>query len=701
MAYDIGPRIGIKGEKEFNNQIQNINQNLKVLGSELKATTSKFEENANSQDALIAKNKILNQQLDVQKQKFSIIEAQIDKENSKLNDLANALKKATNEFGENSVEVQKAQNAYNKQAANVDKLKVGANETTTYINKLTREIKENDTALSEIDSGVRDAVTGLKKLGDEAKDTANDLDDVSDSANGMSESFAGAFAGGALAEQASNLVGAMKDVVDESKEYMKIMGALDSSSAHAGYTTEQTAETYMQLYGILADDQSAATTTANLQALGLEQDQLRKITEGTIGAWAKYGDSIPIDGLAEAINETVKTGTVTGNFADVLNWAGTSEDAFNEKLQATSSTSERAKIILDELANQGLVDVSKAFRENNAALIESNEANVALKESFAELSEMLLPIFTMITEALNYVLQGFLNLPEPVQNFIVILGGLLAVLSTVAPIIMAISAASTALNISMLPITATILAIAAAVAAIIVVFQNWGDIMEWFGSLFTNITNWIHEKWVDLTSEISLRFKNVMNDISNIANNIKNIFQGIINFIVGVFTGNWARAWEGVKSVFSNIVSGIANIFKSPINFMIDGINSFIRGLNRIKIPDWVPVVGGKGFHISQIPRLKVGMDFVPNDFYPAYLDYGEAVLTKEQNQKFRKMGGVEGMERLYDMKNRYILDSAYKVNPIQNITVENNTYIDGKKIAENTTTHITKNQSNRAFQFG
>ena len=118
MAYDIGPRIGIKGEKEFNNQIQNINQNLKVLGSELKATTSKFEENANSQEALVAKNKILNQQLDAQKQKFSIIEAQIDKENSKLNDLANALKKATNEFGENSVEVQKAQNAYNKQAAN-------------------------------------------------------------------------------------------------------------------------------------------------------------------------------------------------------------------------------------------------------------------------------------------------------------------------------------------------------------------------------------------------------------------------------------------------------------------------------------------------------------------------------------------------------------------------------------------------------
>lgn len=74
------------------------------------------------------------------------------------------------------------------------------------------------------------------------------------------------------------------------------------------------------------------------------------MTNAAIGAWATYGDSIPIDGLAESINETIQAGTVTGNFADVLNWAGTSEDEFNEKLAASKDVTERTNIVLNELA---------------------------------------------------------------------------------------------------------------------------------------------------------------------------------------------------------------------------------------------------------------------------------------------------------------------------------------------------------------
>ena len=143
--------------------------------------------------------------------------------------------------------------------------------------------------------------------------------------------------------------------------------------------------------------------------------------------------------------------------------------------------------------------------------------------------------------------------------------------------------------------------------------------------------------------------KNAMNNLSNwissIINNIKGIFNGIISFISGVFSGNWRQAWEGIKQIFSNIVSGFANIFKSPINWIIDGINTFISGLNKIKIPDWVPVVGGKGFNIGKIPRLKVGMDYVPSDFFPAYLDKGEMVLTAPEAQKVRSYGGIQGIE--------------------------------------------------------
>lgn len=126
--------------------------------------------------------------------------------------------------------------------------------------------------------------------------------------------------------------------------------------------------------------------------------------------------------------------------------------------------------------------------------------------------------------------------------------------------------------------------------------------------------------------------------------NITNIFRNIIDFIKNVFTGNWKAAWENVKDIFKSIVDGLGNIFKSPLNFIIDGINGFLGGLNNIKIPNWVPGVGGKGFNIPKIPRLKVGMDYVPSDFFPAFLDEGEWVLTKEEANLLRSLGGLEGM---------------------------------------------------------
>ena len=72
-------------------------------------------------------------------------------------------------------------------------------------------------------------------------------------------------------------------------------------------------------------------------------------------------------------------------------------------------------------------------------------------------------------------------------------------------------------------------------------------------------------------------------------------------------TLNWDKAWNGVKNIFKSIFDSLATIFKVPINLIIDGINGFISGLNKIKIPDWVPGVGGKGFNIKKIPKLEEG----------------------------------------------------------------------------------------------
>ena len=92
-----------------------------------------------------------------------------------------------------------------------------------------------------------------------------------------------------------------------------------------------------------------------------------------------------------------------------------------------------------------------------------------------------------------------------------------------------------------------------------------------------------------------------------IISSVQVIFMGLANFIGGVFSGNWKRAWIGVRQIFEGIVSGLSHIFKAPLNFMIDGINKFLSGIGKVKIPDWVPGVGGKGFSIPMIPRLAKG----------------------------------------------------------------------------------------------
>lgn len=93
-------------------------------------------------------------------------------------------------------------------------------------------------------------------------------------------------------------------------------------------------------------------------------------------------------------------------------------------------------------------------------------------------------------------------------------------------------------------------------------------------------------------------------------NSLKPMFQGIIDFIGGVFTGNWSRAWQGVSNIFSGIWNGLKTIAKAPINAIINMINTLIGGLNKIKLPEWVPVLGGKGINIPKIPRLWKGSNY-------------------------------------------------------------------------------------------
>lgn len=357
----------------------------------MKAVTSSFEDGDKSEKALAAQTDVLNRQIDAQKQK--------------LQQLQNGLDASIKKYGEADTRTLRWQQA--------------VNEATASLNKMESQLGDLD---NELNGGF------LDKLKSQISDLAGDgpLGTLI-SGGGLGGLLSKGLAVGAVVGGVQQLTGAMFDLVDSTQEYRTIMASLESSSTAAGYSAEQTAQTYGRLQSVLGDTQTAATATANLQAIGLSQEQLMTVTDAAIGAWARYGDSIPIDGLAESINETIQAGQVTGTFADVLNWAGTSEDDFNAKLAEANSTSERANIVMQELANQGLAEAGAAWIENNQDITEANAATDKMDQALARLGEKLAPVAAGLkdlgADAINFLIDQvenaintLVNLPEKAKE---------------------------------------------------------------------------------------------------------------------------------------------------------------------------------------------------------------------------------------------------------------------------------------------
>lgn len=369
----IATRLTLEGEKEYKKELGEVNQEIGLLSDKMKRADAEFRGQANSIEALTTKNDLLR-------------EAQ-QKQIDKIAKLQTAIEDCGEAYGENDEAVMRFKRQLEK--------------AETDLIDLNDELSSNERYLDEARTSADKCAKSIDEYGKQVKDAAKATDDFNGAGGGKGGigdligqlgSLKKMLVGGAVVAGLKATSDAIIGIVDETEEYRKIMGTLETSSQAAGYIAEQTAESYEYLYGVLGDTQTAATTVANLQAIGLAQGDLRGMIDSVIGAWATYGDSIPIDGLAESVNETIQAGQVTGTFADVLNWAGVSEDEFNAKLAAANDSTERAQIVLNQLANQGLPETAKAWRDANEDVVAYNESQMKLDEAMGQLGETLAPV---------------------------------------------------------------------------------------------------------------------------------------------------------------------------------------------------------------------------------------------------------------------------------------------------------------------
>lgn len=650
MPVNIGPQIGIDGYADFTRSMKNIISQSKELASEMKLVTSSFDKNDASQEKLAAQMQVLNKQIDLQSKRVDLLADRYSESEKKASDLRSALQKAVQEYGETSKEAQSAAAALDRQETAASRAKTEYNNARAALNKMNGELGELKKEASTAADGVDDVTDSLK----DAESTANSLD------------FGDVLSAGTIIEGAKGIIDAIGQTIDEVSEYRKIMGSLEVSSEKAGYAADATSEAYYQLYWALGDDQTAATALANLQALQLEQGDLMNMIDLVTGAWATYGDSIPIDGLAESVNETIRTGTVTGTFADVLNWgskegetfgvmlkenteankewndavndAVTAEDYFNLALQDASSQQERANLVAQAMASQGLAETADAWYQNNKDIVNANDAQLQFSENAATLAERVAPavnavkvgfndLFTaalQMTEGIDFqavadaISAGFAFVIENkdiiVQDLAAIGAGIAALklvklgtdIASIASGAATLTSVFPALGGAVTALTGPFGLVIAAITGVVLVINTFGD---QFQQILAQVDSYLQGVFAtDWTASFGI-FGNVINaffaNVKNAWDNVTSIFNGVIDFVRGVFTGNWERAWNGVVEIFSGVFGGIVDAAKIPVNAVAGILNGLIDAINgfNIDIPDWVPIFGGKKFSIN-IPKI-------------------------------------------------------------------------------------------------
>lgn len=430
------------------------------------------------------------------------------------------------------------------------------------------------------------------------------IDDTSAKANNASKQTSSAFSaiGGAALKVGQMAVtagaalgGAWIAAIEGTREYRAQMGLLDSAFAASGYSSTEAKNTYSELNAVLGDTEQAVEAAQHLALLADNEKELSTWTDIATGVYATFGNSLPIESLAESSQEVSRNGVLTGGLVDALVWAGISEEEFQKKLDACTTEQERQDLIMNTL-NGTYSKASEQYKETNKDVMEARKAQERLTDAMADLGAVGEPILTAIKNGVAGMVQS--AVPH-LQNFV----------NRVKDARKWLQENKKTVDIWKAAIVGT----TAAVASFILILK-WGAIMNAAKTAIMGVRGAI------LLLNLAMK--------ANIIGLIVSLIIGLVAAFVTLWRNNegfrnfWINLWSKIRSACSTAVTGIKNKFNDlkdaagRVKRWFEDIRKAIAdkiGAARdavskaiTKIKGFFPLSIGKIFSNLKIPKISV-----------------------------------------------------------------------------------------------
>ena len=370
---EIKTSISLDGEKAFRDAVNDASRAMRVMNAELKAIGAEFGVTGDKQQFLTQKSNNLRQAIAQQEQ------------------IVNALSGAVSDS------VQK----YGDAANQTDGYRIRLANATAALNRMKQELAATD---REAEALGRDSTRVGRQIEDGIGDGAREAQEsLSDMMRQMQEDI-GSIKGSAAFTVTTQIAGGIVDVVnnlagfvDSSRDYRRQMAYLEESARNAGMDWEDVQRFVFEITSLTGDMDGAAEAMSNLLPTGLKGQDLQNAIDLFTGANILFGGAFELGGLAGDLLESIRSGTATGLYEELLTKLGEDVESYNAAMEGLSEE-ERAIGSLTFLSNNGLLQTTEEFKERNSALIEAQQEQLKAQQAWAELAEELEPLSTKITE---------------------------------------------------------------------------------------------------------------------------------------------------------------------------------------------------------------------------------------------------------------------------------------------------------------